>query len=73
MKRTDVTLRRTVRIFPNVNEERVRRIRKDSSKSLRKERYAGQDTKSVRGMPWHWEPTKDAISCEKPRGAANEL
>ena len=22
-------------------------------------------------MPWHQEPTKDAISCDKPRGAAN--
>ena len=33
---------------------------------------AGQDTKSVRGMPWNWEPKKDATSCEKPRGAANK-
>ena len=23
-------------------------------------------------MPWHQEPMKDAISCEKLRGAANE-
>jgi len=23
-------------------------------------------------MPWHWEPKKDATSCEKPRGAANK-
>ena len=22
-------------------------------------------------MPWHWEPTKDVISCEKLRGGAN--
>ncbi len=22
-------------------------------------------------MPWHWEPKKDATSCEKPRGGAN--
>ena len=26
----------------------------------------GQATKSVRGMPWHQEPTKDAAICEKP-------
>ena len=22
-------------------------------------------------MPWHWEPTKDVTSCDKPRGGAN--
>ena len=24
-------------------------------------------------MPWHQEPTKDVVSCEKLRGAANKL
>ena len=33
----------------------------------------GQAIKSARGMPWHQEPMKDVISCEKLRGAANEL
>ena len=33
----------------------------------------GQANKSARGMPWHQEPMKDVISCEKLRGAANEL
>ena len=32
----------------------------------------GQAKKSARGMPWHQEPMKDAISCGKRRGAANE-
>ena len=32
-----------------------------------------QARKSARGMPWHQEPMKDVISCEKRRGAANEL
>ena len=35
-----------------------------------------QEWLSVKGagrMPWHQEPTKDAISCDKPRGAANGL
>ena len=32
-----------------------------------------QVTKSVRGMPWHMEPMKDVVSCDKPRGAANKL
>ena len=33
----------------------------------------GQATKGAGRMPWHWEPMKDVISCDKPRGAANEL
>ena len=33
----------------------------------------GQADKSARGMPWHQEPKKDVISCDKPRGAANKL
>ena len=33
----------------------------------------GQAKKSARGMPWHQEPMKDVISCDKLRGAANEL
>ena len=24
-------------------------------------------------MPWHWEPKKDVINCEKPRGAVSTL
>ena len=32
-----------------------------------------QANKSARGMPWHQEPMKDVISCDKLRGAANEL
>ena len=31
-----------------------------------------QANKSARGMPWHQEPMKDVISCEKLRGAANK-
>ena len=26
-----------------------------------------QVKKSIRRMPWHWEPMKDVISCEKLR------
>ncbi len=32
----------------------------------------GQARKGTGWMPWHWEPMKDATSCEKLRGAANE-
>ncbi len=31
-----------------------------------------QARKSTGRMPWHQEPTKDVVSCEKPWGAANE-
>ena len=33
----------------------------------------GQARKSARGMPWHQEPMKDVISCDKLRGGANIL
>ena len=26
-----------------------------------------QAKKSIWRMPWHWEPTKDVTSCDKPR------
>ena len=32
----------------------------------------GQAKKSTWRMPWHQEPKKDVISCEKLRGAANK-
>ena len=35
--------------------------------------FIGQANKSARGMPWHQEPMKDVISCDKLRGVANEL
>ena len=41
---------------------------------ISKRRYKNervQANKSTRGMPWHWEPKKDVISCDKPRGGAN--
>ena len=31
----------------------------------------GQATKGARGMPWHWEPMKDVVNCDKPRGAVS--
>ena len=31
----------------------------------------GQAKKSAGRMPWHWEPTKDVVSCEKLRGSAS--
>ena len=33
--------------------------------------HLGQVIKSIRRMPWHWEPMKVVISCEKLRVGAN--
>ena len=38
-------------------------------KSLRKQE--GQVRKSIRRMPWHWEPKKDVTNCEKLRVGAH--
>ena len=38
-----------------------------------KERLKGQANKGAGRMPWHWEPMKDVISCDKLRGDANNL
>ena len=34
-------------------------------------KFYGQATKGVRWMPWRQQAMKDAVSCEKLRGAAN--
>ena len=31
----------------------------------------GKANKSVWRMPWHWEPMKDVVSCDKLRGAVS--
>ena len=31
--------------------------------------FCGQVFKGTRWMPWHQEPMKDAVICDKPRGA----
>ena len=33
--------------------------------------HLGQVIKGIRRMPWHWEPMKVVISCEKLRVGAN--
>ena len=32
----------------------------------------GKANKSVWRMPWHWEPKKDVVSCDKLRGAVSK-
>ena len=43
------------------------------SNNSRRFKHKGQAKKSTRRMPWHWEPMKDVISCEKLRLGANIL
>ena len=33
----------------------------------------GKAKKSAGRMPWHWEPKKDVINCDKLRGAVSTL
>ena len=40
---------------------------------VKRKSFIGQAKKSARGMPWHQEPMKDVISCDKLRGGANIL
>ena len=42
-------------------------------KKQMREHLNGQATKGARRMPWHWEPMKDVVSCDKPWGGANIL
>ena len=46
---------------------------KGTKNSVRKmeDHFKDQANKSVGRMPWHLEPMKDVISCEKLRGGAN--
>ena len=43
----------------------------NSTNRFRGSHKKGQATKSARGMPWHWEPMKDVVNCDKPRGAVS--
>ena len=43
------------------------------SNNSRRFKHKGQAKKSTRRMPWHWEPMKDVISCDKLRLGANIL
>ena len=45
----------------------TQRDRRDEAIREMREVFAGQVNKSIRRMPWHWEPKKDVISCEKLR------
>ena len=47
-------------------------IRNDAlRRNTRRKPWKSQATKGIRWMPWRQESKKDAISCEKPWGAAN--
>ena len=58
---------------PNKNSKGIKPDGKNQTDSRNAIRDGGQAKKGAGRMPWHWEPMKDAISCEKPRGGANIL
>ena len=69
-----------IRCFWNFFYEKIAKHRKISLANGESEkRYVyrkinnGQATKGARRMPWHWEPMKDVVSCDKPWGGANIL
>ena len=53
---------------PNARRNAMRKRAGGMAKAMR-----GQARKGAGWMPWHRGPTKDAISCDKPRGGANAL
>ena len=57
----------------NQSESREKRINESKAyENVLASKKRNQATKGIRWMPWRHEPMKDAISCEKPRGTANE-
>ena len=43
------------------------------SRDFKWSKFYGQATKGTRWMPWRRKATKDVVSCDKPRRAANRL
>ena len=57
-------MRKTTKRNDSCNLQFSKQTRKHNSEN-------GQAKKSVGRMPWHQEPTKDVISCDKLRGRAS--
>ena len=69
-----------LKLSESKNARDVTTIHRENQKSFKnnspKDRFIaraakGQVTKSIRWMPWHWEPKKDVTSCDKLRAGAN--
>ena len=58
----------------NIQNNFFRYEMNQNNKSIRRYVYilAGQANKSIGWMPWHQEPKKDAVNCEKPWGAVSK-
>ena len=56
----------------NNNLRWQKRIKRKYKPFSRENSLNGQANKGAGRMPWHWEPMKDVISCDKLRGAANK-
>ena len=55
--------------FAKLTQRKIQRNARARTENGPEERV--QAKKSTRGMPGHWEPKKDVISCEKLRLGAN--
>ena len=71
IKKKQRKLRRS--FYELLEDSRTRRTISRGNELEKEENHEDQGKKSVGRMPWHQEPKKDAISCEKLRGAANGL
>ena len=61
-------------IHRETRKHSLRVINNSGRKSVnasRRTQLKGQVRKSIRRMPWHWEPKKDVTSCDKLRAGAN--
>ena len=62
-----------IKAFDLQREEATQAINcKRSSSNEENKRKTVQAKKSIRRMPWHWEPKKDVTNCDKLRGAVNK-
>ena len=59
--------------FYRVKNYKYFELTTNSKRTQESKEANGKAKKSAGRMPWHWEPKKDAINCDKPRGAVSTL
>ena len=69
---------RILRVKNDINRYRVKNYKyneltTNSKRTQEKQEANGKAKKSAGRMPWHWEPKKDVINCDKPRVAVSTL
>ena len=64
------TMKIRKRIFNDYRVKNYKYLINDQENSGKQETN-GKAKKSAGRMPWHWEPTKDVINCDKLRGVVS--